>query len=84
MDYAKTILVLGLAFTCLNAFHFFLCGVPLMQGGPVPEPAAYHILLVGSTVVATALIGWYAWKWPVVEKRRAESIEYGAVRVWGR
>lgn len=57
-------LVLGIAFTLLNIFHFFLCGVPLIQGGPVSEPAAHHILLVGSTVVATALIAWYAWKWP--------------------
>ena len=57
-------LVLGVAFTFLNIFHFFLCGVPLIEGGPVTRPMAHHILLVGSTVVATALIAWYAWKWP--------------------
>lgn len=57
-------LVLGAAFTLLNIFHFFLCGVPLIEGGPVTQPTAHHMLLVGSTVVATALIAWYAWKWP--------------------
>jgi hypothetical protein len=59
--------VLGIAFTILNIFHFFLCGVPLVEGGPVAEPTAHHILLVGSTVVVTALIAWYAWKWPKQE-----------------
>ena len=59
--------VLGLAFIILNIFHFFLCGVPLIKGGPVAGPTAHHILLVGSTVVATALIAWYAWMWPKQE-----------------
>lgn len=57
-------LVLGVAFAFLNIFHFFLCGVPLIEGGPVTRPMAHHILLVGSTVVATVLVAWYAWKWP--------------------
>ena len=59
--------VLGIVFTILNIFHFFGCGVPLVAGGPVAEPTAHHILLVGSTVVATALIAWYAWRWPKQE-----------------
>jgi len=59
--------VLGIVFTILNIFHFFQCGVPLVEGGPVAEPTAHHILLVGSTVVVTALIAWYAWKWPELE-----------------
>jgi len=59
--------VLGIIFTILNIFHFFECGVPLTQTGPLTEPTAQHILLVGSTVVATALIAWYAWKWPKQE-----------------
>jgi len=58
-------LFLGIAFTVINVFHFFLCSVPLIEGGPVSGPTPHHILLVGSTVVATALIAWYAWKWPV-------------------
>ena len=55
-------LVLGMVFTVMNIFHFFSCGVPLSEGGPVAEPTAHHILLVGSTVEFTALIAWYAWK----------------------
>jgi len=59
-------IVLGIIFTILNIVHFFECGVPLIEGG-MPEPTAHHILIVGSTVVATALIAWYAWKWPKQE-----------------
>ncbi len=58
-------LIAGIVFTILNIWHFFMCAVPL-QGGPA-EPTAHHILLVGSTVVATALIAWFAWKWPKQE-----------------
>ena len=60
-------LVLGIVFTVMNIFHFFSCGVPLGEGSPMAEPTAHHILLVGSTVVFTALIAWYAWKWPKQE-----------------
>jgi hypothetical protein len=56
--------VVALVFTGVSVWHFFVCGVPLLKGGPFPEPTAHHVLLVGSTVVATALIAWYAWKWP--------------------
>ncbi len=59
--------VLGIICTIINIWHFFECGVPLMKTGPFAEPTAHHILLVGSTVVATALIAWYAWKWPKQE-----------------
>ena len=59
--------VLGIIFTIANILHFFGCGVPLIGTGPLAEPTAHHILLVGSTVVATALIAWYAWKWPKQE-----------------
>jgi hypothetical protein len=57
--------IVGIVFTILNIWHFFMCGVPI-KGGLV-EPTAHHILLVGSTVVATALIAWYAWKWPAAQ-----------------
>ena len=60
--------VLGIVFTIVNVYHFFQCGVPLRE--TVLEPTLHHILLVGSTVVVTALIAWYAWKWP---KPEAES-----------
>ena len=59
--------ILGIIFTILNIWHFFECGVPLTEGGPVAEPTGHHILLVVSTVVVTALIAWYAWKWPKQE-----------------
>jgi len=59
--------ILGIVFTVLNIWHFFECGVPLIQGGPLTEPTAHHILLVGSTAVATALIAVFAWKWPKQE-----------------
>ena len=53
--------------TTLNVWHFFICAVPLLKGGPYSEPTAHHILLVGSSAVATALIAWYAWNWPKQE-----------------
>jgi uncharacterized membrane protein HdeD (DUF308 family) len=62
-------LVLGIIGTLLGIYHFFMCGVPLsfIPPGPLAEPTAHHILLLGSAVVATALITWYAWKWPKQE-----------------
>ena len=57
-------LVAATLLTILNVWHFFICAVPLLPGGPYPHPTAHHILLVGSSVVATALIVWYAWNWP--------------------
>ena len=61
--------VLGIIMTILGIYHFFMCGVPLsfIPPGPLAEPTAHHILLVGSSLVATALITWYAWKWPKQE-----------------
>jgi len=48
-------LILGIIFTILNVGHFIEHLAP-------PSPA--QILIIGSTVVVTALIAWYAWKWP--------------------
>ena len=63
--------VVAVIFTILNIGHFLICGVRLSKGierGPYAEPnAPHHILLVGSMAVATALIAWYAWKWPKQE-----------------
>ena len=50
--------VLGIIFTVLNIGHFIEHLAP---------PSPVQILIVGSTVVATALIAWYAWKWPKEE-----------------
>ena len=60
-------LIVAAIFTILNIWHFFICGVPLFKGGPLAEPTPHHILLVGSTAVATMLIVRYAWKWPKKE-----------------
>lgn len=56
--------VAAVIFTLIGLWHFFICGVPLLVGGPFTSPAPHHVLLVGSSAVATALIAWYAWKWP--------------------
>jgi len=56
--------VAATALTILNLWHFFICAVPLLKGGPYAEPTAPHVLLVGSSAVATALMAWYAWSWP--------------------
>jgi len=50
--------ILGIIFTILNIGHFIEHLAP---------PSPTQILIVGSTVVATALIAWYAWKWPKQE-----------------
>jgi len=50
--------VLGIIFTILNIFH-------LVEH--LAEPSVQQILIIGSTVVVTALIAWYAWKWPKQE-----------------
>ena len=50
--------VLGIIFTILNIWHFIEHLAP---------PSPVQILIVGSTVVATALIAWYARKWPKEE-----------------
>ncbi len=59
--------VLGIIATLLNIYHFFMCGVPLVDPVLFQEPTAHHALLLGTAVVATALIVWYAWKWPKEE-----------------
>ena len=50
--------VLGIIFTLLNIYHFV---------EHLAEPSVQQILILGSTVVVTALITWYAWKWPKEE-----------------
>ncbi|MCK4782440.1 MAG: hypothetical protein KAV87_01720 [Desulfobacteraceae bacterium] len=48
--------ILGIIFTILNIWHFI---------GHLASPV--QILIIGSTVVVTALIVWYAWRWPKQE-----------------
>jgi hypothetical protein len=47
--------IVGIVFTILNIVH-------LMEH--LAEPSADMILLIGSTIVVTALIAWFAWRWP--------------------
>ncbi|TEU13402.1 MAG: hypothetical protein E3J25_05935 [Anaerolineales bacterium] len=54
-------IVLGIVFTVLNIFHL---------AEHLAQASVHQILIIGSTVVVTALIAWYAWKWP---KPEAES-----------
>jgi len=51
-------IILGIVFTLLNIYHLTI---------HFPEPSAHDLLIVGSTIVVTALIAWYAWKWPEQE-----------------
>ena len=51
-------IILGIVFTGLNIGHLTI---------HLAEPDAHDILIVGSTIVVTALIAWYAWKWPKQE-----------------
>ena len=59
--------VLGIIATILNLYHFFMCGVPIVDPVLFSEPTWHHSLLLASGLAATALITWYAWKWPMQE-----------------
>ena len=47
--------ILGIVFTVLNIFHLT---------EHVAQPSVHQLLIIASTVVVTALIAWYAWRWP--------------------
>ncbi len=51
-------IVLGIVFTILNIFHL---------AEHLAEPSVQQILIIGSTVVVTALILLYALRWPKQE-----------------
>ena len=50
-----TNIILGIIFTLLSIYHLT---------EPCVGARIHQILLIASTVVAPALIAWYAWKWP--------------------
>ena len=50
--------ILGIIFTILNIFHLT---------EHLAQPSVHQLLIVCSTIVITALIAWYAWKWPKQE-----------------
>lgn len=52
-------MVLGIVFTLLNIGHLIM--------HLAEAPSVHQILIIGSTVVVTALIAWYALKWPKQE-----------------
>jgi len=52
-------MILGIVFTVLNIFH--------LVEHLTTAPSAHQLLIIGSTVVVTALIFWYALKWPKQE-----------------
>jgi len=47
--------VVGIVFTILNIVHLT---------EHFASPSAHQILIIGSTVVVTGLIAWFAWRWP--------------------
>jgi hypothetical protein len=53
----KANMIMGAVFTVLNIFHS-------MEHLTTAPPTAHLLLIIGSTVAVTALIVWYAWKWP--------------------
>ena len=58
--------ILGIAFTVGNIFHlsFEQLAQPSIH---MAQPSIHQLLLNLSTVVATTLIVWYAWRWPKLE-----------------
>ena len=52
-------MVLGGLFTVLGIVHIAVC--PMVHISK--KPAVHQVLIVGSTIVVTALIFWYAWTW---------------------
>lgn len=50
--------VLGIVFTILNVWHL---------AEHLAQPSVQQMLIIGSTVVVTALIVWYARTWPKPE-----------------
>ena len=50
--------VVGIVFAIINIVHLI---------EHLAEPSADMILLIGSTIVVTGLIAWFAWRWPKQE-----------------
>jgi hypothetical protein len=47
--------IVGIVFTIINIVHL---------AEHLAEPSADMVLLIGSTIVVTGLIAWFAWRWP--------------------
>ena len=59
-------IVMGITLTAVNIFHllFEQFNKPSFH---MAQPSVHQLLLNISTVVVTALIVWYAWRWPKQE-----------------
>ena len=56
-------IILGIVLTAVNIFHllFEQLAQPSFH---MAQPSIHQLILNISTVVVTALIVWYAWRWP--------------------
>ena len=52
-------MVLGGLYTLLGILHIAICPIVHISN----NPSVHQLLIVGSTIVVTALIFWYAWSW---------------------
>ncbi len=60
----RTNIILGIVFTVGNIFHLLF--EQLTQPSiHMAQPSVHQLLLNISTVVVTALVVWYAWRWRV-------------------
>ena len=59
-------IILGIVLTAVNIFHllFEQLAQPSFH---MAQPSIHQLILNISTVVVTALIVWYAWRWPKQE-----------------
>lgn len=57
-------IIVGIVFTVGNVFHLLF--EQLTQPSiHMAQPSIHQLLLNISTVVVTALVVWYAWRWPI-------------------
>jgi hypothetical protein len=56
-------ITMGIVATALNIFHL-LYELMVQPSIHMIQPSLHQLLIDGSTVVVTALVVWYAWKWP--------------------
>ena len=56
-------ITMGVVSTALNIFHS-LYELIVQPSIHMMQPSLHQLLIDGSTVVVTALVVWYAWKWP--------------------
>jgi len=59
-------IILGIVVTAVNISHLLFEQLA-QPSAHMAQPSVHQLLLNGSTVVVTALIVWYAWRWPKQE-----------------